>query len=341
MKKPYLSVNNLSFEYPDGFKALENITFQLFKNEHVAVLGPNGAGKTTFILHLNGILGKLDEEIEINNLKYSQENINKIRKTVGLVFQDPDDQLFMPTVLEDVMFGPKNFGYSPEEAEQKQLSFVDATCPLVSKVHRESEQLFKKGYDIILIGHNNHPEVIGTMGQLPKGSIKLVETVNDASLLDNKNFSKPLAYITQTTLSVDDTAEIISKLKERFPNIKQPIKEDICYATTNRQLAVKNIAPKCDMFFVIGSRNSSNSVRLVEVAKKAGCENSMLMHFEKEIPTEKLKNSEVIGISSGASAPEQLVQNLLNKVKKEREVTIEEVIVAEEKVVFKLPKELN
>jgi 4-hydroxy-3-methylbut-2-enyl diphosphate reductase len=229
----------------------------------------------------------------------------------------------------------------PEEAEQKKLSFVDATCPLVSKVHRESEQLFKKGYDIILIGHKNHPEVIGTMGQLPKGSIKLVETVNDASLLDNKNFSKPLAYITQTTLSVDDTAEIISKLKERFPNIKQPIKEDICYATTNRQLAVKNIAPKCDMFFVIGSRNSSNSVRLVEVAKKAGCENSMLMHFEKEIPTEKLKNSEVIGISSGASAPEQLVQNLLNEVKKEREVTVEEVIVAEEKVVFKLPKELN
>ena len=229
----------------------------------------------------------------------------------------------------------------PEEAEQKQLSFVDATCPLVSKVHRESEQLFKKGYDIILIGHNNHPEVIGTMGQLPKGSIKLVETVNDASLLDNKNFSKPVAYITQTTLSVDDTAEIISKLKEKFPNIKQPIKEDICYATTNRQLAVKKIAPKCDMFFVIGSRNSSNSVRLVEVAKKAGCKNSMLMYFEKEIPVKELKNSNIIGISSGASAPEQLVQNLLNEVKKDREITIEEVIVAEEKVVFKLPKQLN
>ena len=229
----------------------------------------------------------------------------------------------------------------PEEAEQKKLSFVDATCPLVSKVHRESEQLFKKGYDIILIGHNNHPEVIGTMGQLPKGSIKLVETVNDASLLDNKNFSKPVAYITQTTLSVDDTAEIILKLKEKFPNIKQPIKEDICYATTNRQLAVKKIAPKCDMFFVIGSRNSSNSVRLVEVAKKAGCKNSMLMYFEKEIPMKELKNSNIIGISSGASAPEQLVQNLLNEVKKDREITIEEVIVAEEKVVFKLPKELN
>jgi 4-hydroxy-3-methylbut-2-enyl diphosphate reductase len=229
----------------------------------------------------------------------------------------------------------------PAEASKNRLSFVDATCPLVSKVHRESEQLFKKGYDIILIGHNNHPEVIGTMGQLPKGSIKLIETVVDASQLDIKQFSKPVAYITQTTLSVDDTAEIIERLKEKFPDIKQPIKEDICYATTNRQLAVKKIAPKCDMFFVIGSRNSSNSVRLVEVAKKAGCKNSMLMYFEKEIPMKELENSDVIGISSGASAPEQLVQNLLNEIKKERKVTIEEVVVAEEKVVFKLPKELN
>jgi 4-hydroxy-3-methylbut-2-en-1-yl diphosphate reductase len=229
----------------------------------------------------------------------------------------------------------------PEEAEQKKLSFVDATCPLVSKVHRESEQLYKRGYDIILIGHNNHPEVVGTMGQLPKGSIKLIETVNDAATLNNREFSKPVAYITQTTLSVDDTAEIIKILKEKFPDIKQPVKEDICYATTNRQLAVKEIAAKCDLFFVIGSRNSSNSVRLVEVAKKAGCKNSMLMYFEKEIPIEALKNSKTIGISSGASAPEELVQNLLNKVKKDREVTVEEVIVAEEKVIFKLPKQLN
>jgi 4-hydroxy-3-methylbut-2-en-1-yl diphosphate reductase len=229
----------------------------------------------------------------------------------------------------------------PEEAEQKNLSFVDATCPLVSKVHRESEQLYKRGYDIILIGHNNHPEVIGTMGQLPKGSIKLIETVDDANSIDSKRFSKPVAYITQTTLSVDDTAEIIETLKKKFPDIKQPIKEDICYATTNRQLAVKKIAPKCDMFFVIGSRNSSNSVRLVEVAKKAGCKNSMLMYFEKKIPNVDLEKSETIGISSGASAPEQLVQNLLNEIKKNRKVTIEEVIVAEEKVIFKIPKELN
>jgi len=229
----------------------------------------------------------------------------------------------------------------PEEANLKNLSFVDATCPLVSKVHRESEQLYKKGYDIILIGHDNHPEVIGTMGQLPKGSIKLVETIEDVEALNFKEFSKPIAYITQTTLSVDDTAEIIEKLKEKFPEIKQPIKEDICYATTNRQMAVKKIAPKCDMFFVIGSRNSSNSVRLVEVAKKAGCEKSILMHSEEKLPIEELINSETIGISSGASAPDTLVQSLINNLKKDRDISLEEVVVAEEKVIFKLPKELN
>ena len=229
----------------------------------------------------------------------------------------------------------------PQEAKSKNLSFVDATCPLVSKVHRESEQLHKKGFDILLIGHKNHPEVVGTMGQLPKGSIKLIEKKNDVEELDRENFKKPLAYITQTTLSVDDTAEIINHLKKKFPNIKGPIKEDICYATTNRQSAVKKIASKCDMFFVVGSRNSSNSVRLVEVAKKAGCKNSQLMHSEKEIPFNEIDNSDTIGISSGASAPEKLVQTLINIIKKDRKVSIEEVVVAEEKVVFKLPKELN
>jgi 4-hydroxy-3-methylbut-2-enyl diphosphate reductase len=229
----------------------------------------------------------------------------------------------------------------PEEAKIKELSFLDATCPLVSKVHRESEQLYKKGYDLILIGHNNHPEVIGTMGQLPEGAIKLVETMEDAKALVDNDFTKPVAYITQTTLSVDDTTEIINCLIKKFPNIKAPIKEDICYATTNRQLAVKTMAPKCDMFFIVGSRNSSNSVRLVEVAKKAGCKNAQLIYFEKEIPIEDIDGSKTIGISSGASAPEELVQNLINKLKKDRIVTMEEVVVAEEKVIFKLPKELN
>ena len=229
----------------------------------------------------------------------------------------------------------------PDEARLKNLSYVDATCPLVSKVHRESEQLHKKGYEIFLIGHENHPEVIGTMGQLPKGSIKLIETKKDVESLKVDNFKKPLAYITQTTLSVDDTAEIINALKKKFPEVKGPITEDICYATTNRQAAVKEIASKCDLFFVVGSRNSSNSVRLVEVARKAGCKNSQLMHSEKAIPFHEIESSETIGISSGASAPEKLVQVLLNNIKKDRKVSIEEVVVAEEKVVFKLPKELN
>jgi len=229
----------------------------------------------------------------------------------------------------------------PEEAKLKKLLYIDATCPLVSKVHRESEQLFRNGFDIILIGHKNHPEVVGTMGQLPEGSVRLVETKDNAASLRVEDFTKPLAYITQTTLSVDDTSEIIKLLKNKFPKIKSPVKEDICYATTNRQNAVKQIAPNCDMFFVIGSRNSSNSVRLVEVAKKAGCINSELIHSGKELPIEQIKKSKIIGISSGASAPEQLVQNLISEIKKNCEISIEEIIIAEEKVVFKLPKELN
>ena len=179
------------------------------------------------------------------------------------------------------------------------------------------------------------------MGQLPNGSIKLVETINDARTLDTSKFKKPLAYITQTTLSVDDTKNIINILKSKFPNIKGPVKEDICYATTNRQKAVKEIAKNCDLFFIIGSRNSSNSVRLVEVAKNAGCKKSILMHHGKQLPLEDIKKSKAIGISSGASAPEELVQNLINELKLNFNVSIEEIKVAEEKVIFKLPKELN
>ncbi|MDC0477123.1 4-hydroxy-3-methylbut-2-enyl diphosphate reductase [Pelagibacteraceae bacterium] len=312
------------------------------KNLKIYLASPRGfcAGVKRAIEIVEKSIKKYGEPVYVRHeIVHNKQVVEELKKKGAIFVEELSD---IKDSTRPVIFSAHGVPKSvPEEAEQKKLSFVDATCPLVSKVHRESEQLFKKGYDIILIGHNNHPEVIGTMGQLSKGSIKLVETVSDASLLDNKNFSKPVAYITQTTLSVDDTAEIIAKLKEKFPNIKQPIKEDICYATTNRQLAVKKIAPKCDMFFVIGSRNSSNSVRLVEVAKKAGCKNSMLMYFEKEIPTKELKNSNVIGISSGASAPEKLVQNLLDEVKKERNITIEEVIVAEEKVIFKLPKELN
>ena len=228
----------------------------------------------------------------------------------------------------------------PEDAENYKMTYVDATCPLVSKVHREAENLNKAGYHIILIGHENHPEVIGTMGQLPKGSIDLVQ--NEAEAMEYKtNHKEKLAYITQTTLSVDDTKEIIKILKDRYTNIKEPAKEDICYATTNRQMAVKNIAKNCDMFFVIGSRNSSNSVRLVEVAKKSGCQNSQLFHSESEIPFDQIQNSNTIGISSGASAPEILVEDFINALKKKFSINVEEVEIIKENVVFKVPKKLN
>jgi 4-hydroxy-3-methylbut-2-enyl diphosphate reductase len=228
----------------------------------------------------------------------------------------------------------------PQDAKNYNMTYVDATCPLVSKVHREAENLHKAGYHLILIGHENHPEVIGTMGQLPKGSIDLIQNEVEANNYDPKNFEK-IAYVTQTTLSVDDTKEIISILKEKFSNIREPAKEDICYATTNRQMAVKNIAKKCDIFFVIGSRNSSNSVRLVEVAKKSGCENSILIHSQSEIPFNLIENSNIIGISSGASAPEILVENFIKELKNKFTVTIEEVEIIKENVVFRVPKKLN
>ena len=228
----------------------------------------------------------------------------------------------------------------PQDAKNYNMTYVDATCPLVSKVHREAENLHKAGYHLILIGHENHPEVIGTMGQLPKGSIDLIQNEDEARNYDIKNFEK-IAYVTQTTLSVDDTKEIISILREKFSDIKEPAKEDICYATTNRQMAVKNIAKKCDLFFVIGSRNSSNSVRLVEVAKKSGCENSVLIHSQSEIPFNLIENSNIIGISSGASAPEILVENFIKELKNKFTVTIEEVEIIKENVVFRVPKKLN
>ena len=227
-----------------------------------------------------------------------------------------------------------------KEASNLNMIFIDATCPLVSKVHREAENLYRHGMHIILIGHENHPEVIGTMGQLPDGAIDLIQSVTDAANYNPKT-DKNLAYITQTTLSIDDTSEIISCLSKRFPKIHSPKKEDICYATTNRQIAVKQIADKCDMFFVIGSRNSSNSVRLVEVAKKSGCLNSQLIHSQSEIPYELIEKSNTIGISSGASAPEILVKNFLDELKKRFTVSIDEVEAIKENVVFKVPKKLN
>ena len=226
-----------------------------------------------------------------------------------------------------------------QDAKFENLQFIDATCPLVSKVHREAELLNKQGYQIVLIGHKNHPEVIGTMGQLPPGEVLLIEKIED---INHINISEDkIAYITQTTLSVDDTKDIIEALVKKFPKIKAPIKSDICYATTNRQSAVKNIAAKCDVFFVVGSRQSSNSQRLVEVAKKNGSGESFLVHQEFKLPKKIIENAKCIGVSSGASAPEVLVDQLLNRIKEIRNIKIEEVEIIKENVEFKLPKELR
>jgi 4-hydroxy-3-methylbut-2-en-1-yl diphosphate reductase len=272
---------------------------------------------------------------EIVHNKFVVDNL----KTKGAVFIEELDEIIDKS--RPVIFSAHGVPKSvPDNAKSLNMTYIDATCPLVSKVHREAENLHKAGYHLILIGHQNHPEVIGTMGQLPKGSIDLVQNEEEAEKYLSKNNQK-IAYVTQTTLSVDDTVNIIDILKKKFPILKEPIKEDICYATTNRQKAVKNIANKCDMFFVIGSRNSSNSVRLVEVAKKAGCENSFLIHSNSIIPFKEIEKVKTIGISSGASAPEILVKNFINELKKKLTIKIEEVEIIKEDIVFNIPKKLN
>ena len=272
---------------------------------------------------------------EIVHNKHVVESLKKI----GAIFVEELDEI--KDKSRPVIFSAHGVPKSViDNASNLNMTYVDATCPLVSKVHREAENIYKQGMHILLIGHKNHPEVIGTMGQLPSGSIDLIESQDDAKKYVN-NSGEKLAYITQTTLSVDDTKDIIEILKSRFPNIYEPKKEDICYATTNRQEAVKKIAPKCEMFFVIGSRNSSNSVRLVEVAKKNGSKSAELIHSESIIPFDKINECKTIGISSGASAPEILVSKFMEDLKKQFTIDIEEVEITKENITFKVPGKLN
>ena len=260
-------------------------------------------------------------------------------KKIGAIFVDELEEIKDKT--RPVIFSAHGVPKSvPKKAAEYKMEYIDATCPLVSKVHKEAENLHKNNYHILLIGHQNHPEVIGTMGQLPDKSIDLIETLDDVKNFTKRN-DKKIAFVTQTTLSVDDTKNIVDALKIKFPEIKEPVKEDICYATTNRQAAVKNIAKDCEMFFVIGSRNSSNSKRLVEVAKQSGCNRSELIHSESDLPIEKIINCNTIGISSGASAPEVLVENFINKIKEKINLEIEEVEIIKENIIFKTPGKLN
>ena len=227
----------------------------------------------------------------------------------------------------------------PAEARSRKMLFLDATCPLVSKVHVEAQKHHDAGREIVLIGHAGHPEVIGTMGQLPEGVVRLIETSEDAEAFEPIDPAN-VAFVTQTTLSVDDTAEIVAILQRRFPGIATPHKEDICYATTNRQDAVKAIAEGCDVLLVIGSANSSNSVRLVEVALKAGVRSAYLIDNASKFDPAWIEGARVVGVTAGASAPELLVQGLIHRMAEDYEVTVEEVAPTRETVTFKLPRVL-
>lgn len=223
----------------------------------------------------------------------------------------------------------------PAEAARREMLYLDATCPLVSKVHREAEMHFKSGHHIFLIGHAGHPEVVGTIGQLPADAITLIERSED---VDKIGVSGKVAYVTQTTLSVDDTAHIVAKLREKFPDIAMPRKEDICYATTNRQLAVKDIAARADLVIVIGSKNSSNSNRLVEVAKAYGAKRAFLADDALSVDLSALEGVDVLGLTSGASAPEKLVEGVIAMLREKYDVTVETMAGAVENVTFKIPR---
>ena len=260
-------------------------------------------------------------------------------KQKGAIFVEELDEI--PATSQPVIFSAHGVPKSiPEDAKARNLFYLDATCPLVSKVHKEAEIHFRKGNHILLIGHAGHPEVIGTMGQLPDGAVTLIETVEDAKLFEPIKSNK-LAYVTQTTLSVDDTHEIIEILKKRFPNIVGPNKEDICYATTNRQEAVKAVAPRADAMIVVGAPNSSNSMRLCEVSKRAGCDISYLIQNASEIRWNEFKNLKTIAITAGASAPEILVDEIIDSFSTRFDVEVETIQTAQESISFKLPRELR
>jgi 4-hydroxy-3-methylbut-2-enyl diphosphate reductase len=261
-------------------------------------------------------------------------------KAKGAVFVEELDEIPASTD-SPVVFSAHGVPKSvPADAAARQMFFLDATCPLVSKVHVEAQRQFSAGRDIVLIGHRGHPEVVGTMGQLPEGAISLVETVADAEAFVPRDPER-IAFVTQTTLSVDDTSEIVAVLRRRFPSISLPHKEDICYATTNRQDAVKRVAPEVEAMIVVGSPNSSNSVRLVEVARRAGCENAMLVERASEIDWPLFDGVTKLGITAGASAPETLVDEIIDAFAARFDISVAASGTQREAIVFNLPRELR
>jgi 4-hydroxy-3-methylbut-2-enyl diphosphate reductase len=272
---------------------------------------------------------------EIVHNRYVVESL----RAKGAVFVKELDEI--PDTSSPVVFSAHGVAKSvPAAAKARDLFVLDATCPLVTKVHKEAAVHHERGRHILLIGHAGHPEVVGTMGQLPAGAVTLVESVEDVGVFVPDDPDR-LAFVTQTTLSVDDTAEIVAALHRRFPTIAGPHKEDICYATTNRQAAVKAIAGRLDALLVVGAPNSSNSNRLVEVAARAGCTRSFLVQRAADIPWDRLGHIATLGVTAGASAPEVLVNEVVAAFEARYEVTVEQVTTAEETVAFNIPRELR
>jgi len=306
----------------------------------ILLAGPRGfcAGVDRAIHIVERALEKFGAPVYVRHEIVHNKFVVDSLRDKGAIFVDELDE-----VPDDrpVIFSAHGVAKSvPAEANRRDMTYVDATCPLVSKVHRAAEKHYDKEHPVILIGHEGHPEVIGTMGQLPDGAVVLVENVTQAQTVELPR-NVPLGLVTQTTLSVDDTKEVLAVLKERYPNLEMPRKEDICYATTNRQAAVKQIAQKADMIMVIGAPNSSNSKRLVEVARLNGCPKSMLVQRADEIDFDLFDGVSTLGITAGASAPEILVEEVVNACKNHFDVSVKFETFTEEDVVFKLPASLS
>ena len=306
----------------------------------ILLAGPRGfcAGVDRAIHIVERALEKYGKPVYVRHEIVHNKFVVDTLRDKGAVFVDELDEV--PENVP-VIFSAHGVPKSvPAEADRREMTYVDATCPLVSKVHRAAERYYDSDHPVVLIGHEGHPEVIGTMGQLPEGGVTLVENVEQAKMVELRT-DVPLGLVTQTTLSVDDTQDVIAILKERYPNLEMPKKEDICYATTNRQTAVKLIAEKSDMVMVIGAPNSSNSKRLVEVAGLNGCPKSMLVQRASEINFDDFEGVNALGITAGASAPELLVEEVVTACKEHFNVTVTFETFTEENVIFKLPASLE
>jgi len=306
----------------------------------IVLAGPRGfcAGVDRAIMIVEQALARYGKPVYVRHEIVHNRIVVERLEAKGAIFVEeldeiPDDA----TVIFSAHGVPKAV---PAEAERRKLFYLDATCPLVSKVHAEAANHFNAGRQIILIGHAGHPEVVGTMGQLPPGAVLLVENVAQVNRIEPSDADN-LAYITQTTLSVDDTVTIVTALRKRFPKIKGPRREDICYATTNRQAAVKAIAATVDAILVVGAPNSSNSMRLVEVAKQAGCTRAKLVLRSSDMDWSFLDGVQRLGLTAGASAPEELVQEIIQACRERYDVSLEDLTVTEEHIRFNLPRALS